>query len=129
MLTKLFLSVLLVGAPLVAQTFRNVTLTWTPSTTTQVTGVNVYRCTAPCTPTPGTLPLNGIVPIAVPMNGYIDTIAAIGTIYVYGVTAVAPACGADPTIPCGESLMSNTVTQAIGPRPAAPGAAPAVTVH
>lgn len=116
-----------------AQT-RNVSLTWIPSVTPNVTGVNVYRCTAPCVLTVTGVPLNGaLTPIAVPMNGYIDMTAMVGSIYIYGVTAIAPPCPttvvALPIPACGESVLSNTATVAVGPKPAAPGAAPALTVQ
>lgn len=123
--------ILALGLHAQAPATRNVSLTWVPSVTPNVTGVNVYRCTMPCTLATGGIPLNGITPILVPMQGYIDTTAQIGSIYTYGVTAVAPACTAatPPTTACGESVMSITVTVAIGPKPAAPAGAPAVVVQ
>lgn len=119
--------------PPTAPPTRNVSLTWIPSVTPNVTGANAWRCTAPCVLLPNGVPLNGITPIAVPMNGYIDTTALVGSIYIYGVTAVAPPCPntvvALPIPACGESLLSNTSTIAVGPKPAAPGAAPALSVQ
>ena len=140
---RLFICLALLTIPLAAQTVtpppptRPVSLTWIPSVTPDVTGVNAYRCTvttnAPCVLMPGVIPLNGITPIPVPMNGYIDTTAVIGNIYVYAVTAVAPPCPttivALPIPACGESAYSNTATVAIGPKPAAPAGAPATSVQ
>jgi hypothetical protein len=109
---------------LAAQTTRIVTLSWTASTTSGVTGYNVWRSTAVFTSIAGMTPLNSS-PVAA--TAYQDTTAVIGSTYTYGVTAVAAAC--TPATPvgtaCGSSALSPTVTTAI---PAQPGATSALSV-
>jgi hypothetical protein len=93
---------------------RNVICSWTASTSPGVTGYNVYR--APQTPTPVFVALN-----QAPLTGtsFTDTTAVIGSMYLYAVTSITPACTATTAIttPCGESEMSNPTTVPIPPRP------------
>lgn len=99
-----------------AQGSRNVDLSWTASTSTGVTGYNVYRCSAPCTPTIGT-PLNSAL---IATTSYVDTTAVIGQTYTYAVAAVAPACtpNTPTTTPCGQSALSTPTSTTVPPQPA-----------
>lgn len=94
---------------------RNVTCSWTASSSAGVTGYNVYRGVQGLAP--GFAVLN-----ATPITGtsFTDTTAVIGSMYLYAVTAITPACTATTAIttPCGESEMSNPTTVPIPPRPA-----------
>jgi large repetitive protein len=114
--TKLIVILILAGLAQ-AQAARTVSLSWTASTSVGVTGYNVYRCTAPCAPTVAMSPLNTA---AISTTSFIDTSAAVGQTYVYGITATAPAC--TPTTPttsiCGASDMSAPSTTTIPPQPA-----------
>jgi hypothetical protein len=101
-----------------AQTTRNVDLSWTASATAGVIGYNVFRCTAPCTPSVTLTPLNGSTPVS--SLSFVDATAVVGTTYTYGVTAVAAAC--TPTTPtsavCGQSIPSTPSTTTVPLQPA-----------
>ena len=94
----------------VTVTQHSAALAWTASTTTQVTGYNVYRSTTTGT---GYVLLGSV---AAPTVAYTDKTVLAGKTYYYVVTAVAPACVAGQTIPCGESSYSNEV-KAVIPTP------------
>jgi fibronectin type 3 domain-containing protein len=113
---KLTLVGLLAAALLNAQapTTRNVVLAWTASTSSGVTGYNVFRSAS--TTGPFTVPLN-TTPVTA--TNYVDTGAVIGNTYTYAVTAVATACS--PSGPVGVACGSSapaTVTTTIPPQPA-----------
>lgn len=124
-LTFKLLSFLLLAIGLHAQTTRTVSLSWTASTSTGVTGYNLYRCTSPCTLTiPGT-PLSTTAGLAIA-----DATAAVGQTYIYGVTAFAPACTPTTPVstPCGESA-AVTATVPVPPKPTPPNGSLVVIVQ
>lgn len=106
---------LLISLSLMAQQVtRNVTCSWVASTSAGVTGYNVYR--APQGLAPAYTVLNAA---PVTATTFTDTTAVIGSMYLYAVTALTPACTATTpvTTPCGESAMSDPATVPIPPRP------------
>src|SRR6266581_2080817 len=84
-----------------AQVTHSVALTWIASTTSTVTGYNVYRSTVSGT---GYAKINSS-PVLAPLASYTDTAVQNGTTYFYVTTAV----DASST----ESLYSNEVSAAI----------------
>jgi len=102
-----------------AQTTRDVDLSWTASTTTQVTGYNVQRSTS----TSGPFTILNTALIA--GTSYVDATAVVGSTYTYEVIAVAPACTPTSTTPCGSSAPSAPATTAV---PAQPVAVVTVTI-
>lgn len=95
-----------------AQT-RTVSLSWTASASTGVTGYNVYRATSAAGP------FTLLNTSQISTTTYNDVMAAIGQTYTYQVTAVAPPC--TPTTPatssCGESAPSVPATTTVPARP------------
>lgn len=93
---------------------RNVTCSWTASTSAGVTGYNVYRAPQGLAPTYAIL---NTAPVT--STTFTDTTAIIGNMYLYAVTALTPACTATTqvTTPCGESVMSAPTAVPIPPRP------------
>ena len=108
-----------------AQTTRTVTINWSPSSTSTVTGYIV--ATGPASTGPWTqIGCTGTVIGSTCISGstsstltYTDT-EAVGTTLYYAIIAVAPAC-VSATIPCGNSLPGVSAVVGIGPRPATPG--------
>ena len=92
-----------VGVNFVAavQTGHSVTLTWIASTTSTVTGYNVYRTTTNGT---GYAKINA-TPVLAPTVTYTDTTVSSGTTYYYVTTAV--------DVGGAESVYSNQATAAI----------------
>jgi fibronectin type 3 domain-containing protein len=89
-----------------AQTVHSATLTWTQSTTTGITGNNVYRGTV----SGGPYTLLTTTPLA-PATTYKDTSVTAATTYYYVVTAL---------VGTEESGYSNQATAAIPTTTAAP---------
>lgn len=115
----LLLAVLMLAIGVQAQAgTRPVSLSWTESSA--VTGYNVYRCVAPCTPTTALTPLNGTTLVTTTV--YADA-PTTGFSYVYGVTAVAPACSSSSSASgvCGTSAMGVSGTVPVPLTPGAPG--------
>jgi hypothetical protein len=83
------------------QTGHSVTLTWIASTTSTVTGYNVYRSTTNGT---GYAKINS-TPVLAPTVTYTDTTVSSGTTYYYVTTAV--------DVGGAESVYSNQATAAI----------------
>ena len=78
------LLLLLATVPVQAQT-HSVSLSWTASTSTGVTGYNVYRLTGVC---PTVISLSAFTKVgSVTVLTYADTTVAAGTQYCYTVTA------------------------------------------
>ena len=73
--------------PAQAQVPHSTTLTWNASTSTGVTGYNVYRFVGACSPTVTFVKLT-----ATPITAltYTDTAVTAGVTYCYTVTAVSP---------------------------------------
>lgn len=92
--------------PVTAQS-RPVLLTWGASTSTGVTGYNVFRSASPTGPF--TTPLN-----ATPTTSltFTDTTAVIGQTYTYAVTAVGTPCTPTTPVstPCGSSAPATATT-------------------
>lgn len=108
---KLLIS-LLFAACLCAQTAtRQVTLEWTASTSTGVTGYSVSRGTSPSGP------FTVLTPTPIAGTTFTDT-ATVGQTYTYQVVAVAPDC--TPTTPvtqaCGTSAPA-AATANVPPKP------------
>src|SRR5579864_4404001 len=94
-------TIIALGGILYAQLSRPVDISWTASTTTGVTGYNVYRAGSS-----GVFSIINTAPITT--TNYVDTSAQIGKTYSYTVTALSTPC--TPTTPvtsvCGESPQS-----------------------
>lgn len=109
-----YLLVLAFAALLSAQSAtRNVVLSWTASTSSGVTGYNVYRATA----TAGPFTLLTTAPVAA--TTYTDS-GTVGSTYTYQVTAVTSPCTptTPATQPCGESAPA-TASSTVPPKPIA----------
>ena len=87
----------------------SVSLSWTQSTATGVTGNCVYRGTTAFTPTTGTTPAIFCSPT--PIVSYVDTTVSPGTVYHYAVTAL---------IGTTESQFSNDGSADVPALPPAP---------
>ena len=88
---------------------HSVTLTWTASTSTDVTSYNVYRATTNGGPTYTKIG-------SATLLTYTDANVSSGVTYYYVVTSVAPACPSAVTAttpPCGESVYSNQASASI----------------
>jgi Malectin domain len=85
---------------------QSVTLTWAPSSSTQVTSYNVYRSTTNGGPTYTKIGSSTLLT-------FTDATVTGGVTYYYVVTAVAPACSSGSTTPCGESGYSNQASATI----------------
>lgn len=79
------LAALLLASVALAQTPRNVTLTWTDSTNPAGTGYNVYRAVGSCAGSPALVKVT-----ATPLTAktYTDSAISGGNTYCYAVTAV-----------------------------------------
>ena len=112
--TILFITLTALAAlNLTAQTTtRQVVLSWTASTSTGISGYNVYRGTA----TNGPFTLLTTTPVTAVT--YTDAGAVVGSTYTYQVTTVAPPCNSSTPVTqaCGESAPA-TASTAVPPRP------------
>lgn len=105
-LAALTLFFALAFAPLYAQSAsRPVVLSWTPSTSSGVTGYAIYRCIVAsggtsCAPSTTGTPL-----ATASGTTYTDTTTSTGSAYGYTIIAQAPACTSSTplTTPCGNS--------------------------
>lgn len=96
---------LLLFCPLLnAQASRPVSVTWTASTSSSVTGYSVFRCTVPAGQTSCTPSVTGAPLKTVTGTSFSDS-APIGAAYGYSVVANAPACSptSSLSVPCGTS--------------------------
>lgn len=95
----LALALFLASVSAVAQSnTNNVTLTWTDSVTSGVTGYNVYRAAAACSTNPT---LTKIGSAGATATTFTDSNVADGNVYCYGVTAVG-ANGIESTVSSAE---------------------------
>jgi hypothetical protein len=113
-MTRILALLLLAGLALAQNpTTRAVTIAWSASASTGVSGYKVYRGD-------GAAGANMRLLTPTPTNvlSFVDS-AAVGQVYTYFVTAVGPPCAADTTMTtaCGESAPGY-VTIAVPPRPA-----------
>ena len=110
--SMLLLSITCSAQVVAKATAHSVTLTWTASTTTGVTGYNIYRGT-----TAGgenyTTPLNSAL---VTGTTYVDTTVSPLTTYYYTAEAYCPTCTPNSSVP------SNEVSAAVpgNPQPSPP---------
>lgn len=96
-----------------AQTTRNVTLSWTASTTSGVIGYNVFRAVGSGAPVQvNTSPITS--------TNYTDSTAVVGSTYTYTVTALAAACTSTTPVgtPCGQSAPSAPASTTVPAQPA-----------
>ena len=127
---KLLILLLMCAAGAFAQTAttRLVTLSWTDSTNTNVTGYIILSSTTSNTGPFAQIGCTGTVPGSTCVSGTIATtnnysdIETIGTTVYYELETVTPVCTSSTpiTTPCGNSVPTPVVTVPIPPRPATP---------
>lgn len=101
-----------------AQTTRPVVLTWVASTSSSVTGYNIFRCTVvppaiACTPAVTGTSIGTVTGVT-----YTDSAVPVQATYGYSVVAVAPACTgtSSPTVPCGNSAPATLNSVPVPPQ-------------
>lgn len=101
----ILLVILLSALASVAQSTRPAVVTWTASTSTDVTGYAIFRCTV-VAPATSCSPILTGAPLATVTSGLTFTDnPAIGSAYGYAIVAQAPACSLNSnlTAPCGNA--------------------------